>query len=191
MRKSREEAAETRKRIVRAAAREFREKGIVASGLADLMKAAGLTHGGFYKHFASKDQLVAEATVAAMDSILEELSAHPTVNSVVAEYLSTRHRDNPASGCPLAALGDELARSDKKARAAATAGFVRLVEILARKARTADARRQALVAAVTMIGAVTMSRVVSDPKLSAEILGAAKKNLVADEAPLSEGNRRP
>jgi TetR/AcrR family transcriptional regulator, transcriptional repressor for nem operon len=181
MRKSKEEAAETRKRIVRAAAREFREQGIVATGLADLMKAAGLTHGGFYKHFASKDQLVAEATVAAMDSILEELSAHPTVNSVVAEYLSTRHRDNPASGCPLAALGDELARSDKKARAAATAGFVRLVDILAGKAHTADVRRQALVAAVTMIGAVTMSRVVSDSKLSAEILGAAKKNLVANE----------
>jgi TetR/AcrR family transcriptional regulator, transcriptional repressor for nem operon len=181
MRKSREEAAETRKRIVRAAAREFREQGIVATGLADLMKAAGLTHGGFYKHFASKDQLVAEATVAAMDSILEELSAHPTVNSVVAEYLSTRHRDNPASGCPLAALGDELARSDKKARAAATAGFVRLVDVLAGKAHTADVRRQALVAAVTMIGAVTMSRVVSDSKLSAEILGAAKKDLVANE----------
>jgi TetR/AcrR family transcriptional regulator, transcriptional repressor for nem operon len=181
MRKSREEAAETRKRIVRAAAREFRERGIVATGLADLMKAAGLTHGGFYKHFGSKDQLVAEATVSAMDSILEELAAHPTVNSAVAAYLSTRHRDNPASGCPLAAIGGELARSDKKTRAAATAGFVRLVDILAGKARTADVRRQALVSAVTMIGAVTMSRVVSDPKLSAEILSAAGKNLMADK----------
>ena len=181
MRKSRKEAAETRERIVWAAAREFRERGIVATGLADLMKAAGLTHGGFYKHFASKDQLVAEATAAAMGSILEELAAHPTVNSAVAGYLSTRHRDKPASGCPLAALGGELARSDTKARAAATAGFVRLVEILSGKARSADARRQALVAAVTIIGAVTMSRVVSEPKLSAEILGAAGKNLVADE----------
>jgi TetR/AcrR family transcriptional regulator, transcriptional repressor for nem operon len=179
MRKSREEAAETRKRIVRAAACKFREKGIVATGLADLMKAAGLTHGGFYKHFASKDQLVTEATVAALDRILEELAAHPTVNSAVAAYLSTRHRDNPASGCPLAALGGELARSNKKARAAATAGFVRLVDILAGKARTADARRRALAAAATMIGAVTMSRVVSDPKLSAEILGAAQKNNLA------------
>jgi TetR/AcrR family transcriptional regulator, transcriptional repressor for nem operon len=181
MRKSREEAAETRKRIIQAAAREFREKGIVATGLADLMKAAGLTHGGFYKHFASKDQLVAEATVAALDSIIEELAAQPTVNSAVAAYLSTRHRDSPASGCPLAALGGELARSDKRARAAATAGFVRLVDILAGKARPADVRRRALVAAATMIGAVTMSRVVSDPKLSAEILDAAEKNLVADK----------
>jgi TetR/AcrR family transcriptional regulator, transcriptional repressor for nem operon len=181
MRKSREEAAGTRRRIVEAAAREFREKGIVATGLADLMKAAGLTHGGFYKHFASKDQLVAEATAAAMDSILDELAAQPTANAAVAEYLSTRHRDNPATGCPLAAVGAELARSDEKARDAATAGFVRLVDILAGNARNADDRRQALVAAVTMIGALTMSRVVTDPKLSAEILDAAAKNLAAGE----------
>jgi TetR/AcrR family transcriptional regulator, transcriptional repressor for nem operon len=181
MRKSREEAAETRKSIVRAAAREFRKKGIVATGLADLMKAAGLTHGGFYKHFASKDQLVAEATVAAMDGIIEELAAHPTVNSAVTGYLSTRHRDNPGSGCPLAALGGELARSDREARAAATAGFLRLADILAGNTGAADVRRRALVATVTMIGAVTMSRLVSDPNLSAEILDAARMNLVADE----------
>src|ERR1700741_406049 len=153
MRKSREEAAETRKRIVGAAAREFRENGIVATGLADLMKAAGLTHGGVYKHFASKDQLVAEATVSALSDILDELAAHPTVSSAVAAYLSTRHRDNPASGCPLAAIGSELSRSDAKAREAATAGFVRLVDILAGNAGTADAWRRALVAAATMIGA--------------------------------------
>jgi len=116
MRKSREEAAETHKRIVQAAARQFREKGIAATGLAELMKAAGLTHGGFYKHFASKDQLVAEATAAAVDSLLKEMAAHPTFKSALAAYLSTRHRDNPASGCPLAALGDELARSGKEAR---------------------------------------------------------------------------
>src|SRR5258708_7675930 len=127
MRKSREEAAQTRKHIVRAAARQFREKGIAATGLAELMKAAGLTHGGFYKHFASKDRLVAEATAAAVDSLLKEMAAHPTFKSAVAAYLSTRHRDNPASGCPLAALGDELARSGKEARAAATAGVTKLV----------------------------------------------------------------
>jgi TetR/AcrR family transcriptional repressor of nem operon len=141
------EAAETRKGIVRAAACKFREKGIVATGLAELMKAAGLTHGGFYKHFASKDQLVAEATTAALDMLLEGMAAHPTIKAAAAAYLSTRHRDNPASGCPLAALGGELARSDKKAREAATAGFVRLVDIRAGKDGTADARRRALVAA--------------------------------------------
>ena len=181
MRKSREEAAETRTRIVRAAARKFREQGIVATGLADLMKAAGLTHGGFYKHFASKDQLVAEATTAALDTVLEEMAAHPTTSAAVAAYLSARHRDNPASGCPLVALGGELARSDKKARAAATVGLVRLVDILAGEAGTADARRRALVAAATMIGAVTMARVVTDPGLSGEILRAAEKSLAADQ----------
>lgn len=180
MRKSKEEAAETRRRIVKAAARQFREKGIVATGLADLMKAAGLTHGGFYKHFASKDRLVEEATAEAVDTLLEGLAAHPTVNDAVAAYLSSHHRDNPASGCPLAALGGELARSDKKAREVATAGFVRLADILAGKAGTADARRRALAAAATMIGAVTMSRVVTDPKLSDEILRAAEKSLTAD-----------
>jgi TetR/AcrR family transcriptional repressor of nem operon len=179
MRKSREAAAETRKRIVRAAARKFREQGIVATGLADLMKAAGLTHGGFYKHFASKDQLVAEATAAALDTLLEEMAAHPTINAAVAAYLSTRHRDNPASGCPFAAIGSELSRSDKTAREAATGGLVRLVDILEGKAATADARRRALVAAATMIGAVMMSRVVTDPELSAEILGEAAKSLMA------------
>src|SRR6201987_5268492 len=122
MRKAREEGAETRKRIVRAAARKFREQGIVATGLADLMKAAGLTHGGFYKHFASKDQLVAEATTAALDTVLEEGAGHPGTGAAVSAYPSARHRDNPASGCPLAALGGELARCDKEARAAATAG---------------------------------------------------------------------
>ena len=84
MRKSREEAAQTRKRIVEAASCEFREKGIVATGLADLMKAAGLTHGGFYKHFESKDQLVSEATAAALEEILGEMAAQPTTRDAVA-----------------------------------------------------------------------------------------------------------
>ena len=179
MRKSREEAAETRKRIVKAAACEFREKGIVATGLADLMKAAGMTHGGFYKHFESKDQLIAEACAEATQEVMERLEAQPTKSAAVAAYLSTRHRDDPASGCPLAAIGSELSRSDRKARAAATAGVVRLVDILAGEAGTADARRRALVAAATMIGAVTASRLVTDPELSAEILREAEKTLMA------------
>src|ERR1700678_1214215 len=119
MRQSKEEAALTRKRIVTTAAAECRKNGIVATGLNDLMKAAGLTHGGFYKHFASKDQLVAEATTTALDALLEEMSAHPTIDAAVAAYLSTRHRDNAATGCPLAAIGGEISRSDRKAREAA------------------------------------------------------------------------
>ena len=135
MRKSREEAAETRKRIVKAAACEFRAKGVVATGLADLMKAAGLTHGGFYKHFESKDQLVAEAFADAVGEMLGRMEAAPSVAAAVAGYLSAQHRDHPASGCPLSAIGSELARADARTRDAATAGFERLVDLLAAKSR--------------------------------------------------------
>ena len=115
-----EEAAQTRKGIVTAASEEFRKNGIVATGLNDLMSAAGLTHGGFYKHFASKDQLVAEACAEAVKTILETLAATASEKgAAAAAYLSTDHRDNPATGCPLSAIGSELARSDEKTRAAA------------------------------------------------------------------------
>ncbi len=179
VRKSREEAAQTRKRIVTAAAGEFRKYGIVASGLNDLMKAAGLTHGGFYKHFESKDQLVAEACAEAVEALIERVSA--AGSGAAATYLSTRHRDNPADGCPLSAIGSELGRSDEKTRAVATEGFLKLVNIMAGQlgnAKPADARRKALVAVSTMIGALTMSRMVTDPDLSEEILKEAVKGLI-------------
>ena len=178
MRKSRKEAAETRERIVWAAAREFRERGIVATGLADLMKAAGLTHGGFYKHFGSKDQLVAEAFAEALDALIRRLTdAGP---GATATYLSDWHRDNPGEGCPLSGIGSELARTDDDTRAVATAGFRKLVDLIAGgfgKPAPAAARARALVAVSTMIGALTMARVVDDPKLSAEILKEARKSL--------------
>ena len=178
LRKSREEAAQTRKRIVTAAAGEFRKHGIVATGLNDLMKAAGLTHGGFYKHFESKDQLVAEACAEAVEALIERVSA--AGSGAAATYLSTRHRDNPADGCPLSAIGSELGRSDEKTRAVATDGFLKLVEIMAGqfgKIPPGAARRRALVAVSTMIGALTMSRIVTDPDLSEEILRLAEKSM--------------
>jgi TetR/AcrR family transcriptional repressor of nem operon len=182
MRKSKEEAARTRERIVTAAAAEFRRNGIVATGLNDLMNAAGLTHGGFYKHFESKDHLVTEACIQAVQSaIVEGLAAAASGGSgAAAAYLSTSHRDNPAAGCPLSAIGGELARTDKKTRAVATDGFLRLVEIMASqfgKIPPAVARRRALVAVSTMIGALTMSRIVTDSELSAEILKEARRSL--------------
>ncbi|QEH34634.1 HTH-type transcriptional regulator TtgR [Aquisphaera giovannonii] len=177
MRKSREAAPESRGRIVKAAAREFREKGVVATGLADLMRAAGMTHGGFYKHFDSKDQLVAEAFADASEEMIGRMESQPTAGAAVAAYLSAPHRDNPASGCPLSAIGSELSRTDAKTRDAATAGFERLVDLLAARSPGKDARRRALVAASTMIGALTMSRVVSDPELSSEILDEVTKGL--------------
>jgi TetR/AcrR family transcriptional repressor of nem operon len=181
MRRSRAEAAQTRKRIVTAAAAEFRKNGIVATGLNDLMKVAGLTHGGFYKHFESKDQLVAEASAEAVETIIAMLTSASAAGTPASKtYLSTAHRDNPSGGCPLSAIGSELGRSDEKTREVATEGFRKLVEIMAGQlghARTADARRKALIAVSTMIGALTMSRIVTDPNLSAEILKSAEESL--------------
>jgi TetR/AcrR family transcriptional regulator, transcriptional repressor for nem operon len=181
MRKSKEEAALTRKRIVTAAAEKFRKNGIVATGLNDLMNAAGLTHGGFYKHFESKDQLVTEACAEAVGTMIEYVAKGAAGGTTAVEtYLSTSHRDNPAAGCPLSAIGSELSRCDDRTRTVATAGFLKLVDIIARqfgKAKPVDARRKALAAVSTMIGAMTMSRMVTDPELSAEILREAKASL--------------
>ena len=188
MRKSKQEAAATRQRIVKAAAAAFRKNGIAATGLDDLMADAGLTHGGFYRHFDSKDQIVAEACTAAVESLVEQLAASASgkspqrgLKTIVENYLSAAHRDEPADGCPLAALGSEMARGDERTRAAATQALLKLVGVIAAqfgKARPEVARRRALVAAATMIGALTMSRVVTDSELSAGILQEAGKQLV-------------
>src|SRR5262249_31755075 len=153
-----------------------REHGIAATGLADFMKAAGLTHGGFYRHFESKDQLVAEACSAAIATMTERVASSALrkrgrkgLETAVADYLSTEHRDNPRDGCPLAALGGERARAAARTRAAATAGFLKLVDALAGgfgEGTLDEARRRAMVAALTMIGALTISRVVTDRALS-------------------------
>lgn len=117
MRKSKAEAAETRRRIIEVAAREFRRDGIHGASLADVMSAAGLSHGGFYRHFGSKEELVAEALAAAMESILERAGAAADlrgdksgIDAIVDAYLAIDHRDERSAGCPLAGLGSELAR---------------------------------------------------------------------------------
>jgi len=180
VRKSRKEAAKTRNRIVAAASAEFREHGIVATGLADLMKAAGLTRGGFYKHFRSKADLLREVTTASIELSTATMKASADkrrglkgLNAAVASYLSLDHRDRTRDGCPLAAMGVELARADAKTRAAATEGFLNYVEVLASQCDSLppeQAKKRAIAAATTMIGALTMARVVKDAKLSESIL---------------------
>src|SRR5260370_28404121 len=184
MRKSKQEAAETRQRIVKAAAAEFRQNGIGGTSLSELMAAAGLTHGGFYRHFDSKDQIFAEACAAATESAIATFFSNKSPQSGlkarVAKYLSPAHRDDPSAGCPLAALGSEIARCDGKTRAAATQAFLALVDIIAAesgKTRPEVARGRALVTAATMIGALTMSRIVTDSELSPGILREAATQL--------------
>jgi TetR/AcrR family transcriptional repressor of nem operon len=187
MRKSKQETALTRERIVKAAASEFRQHGIVATGLADLMSVAGLTHGGFYRHFASKDQLVAEASALALAATTEQAAAVASrepgqkgLEAVVGRYLSAAHRDNRREGCALAALGSELPRADTETRNAATAAFLKLVDIVAGQideAKPEETKKRAMAAVSTMIGALTMSRIVTDKRLSNSLLRNAQEVL--------------
>lgn len=187
MRKSRAETAETRQRIIEAAAAEFRRNGINGTGLAELMAAAGLTHGGFYKHFESKEQVVEESLTLAstvwtddIASTLEATKGAKGLNAAVNEYLSIRHRDDPAGGCPYVALGSELARASDHVRDATTASFVRLVDVIAGQLgdmTPAAAKKEALVILSTMVGAMTLARFVNDGDLSASILRQARKQL--------------
>lgn len=189
MRKSKQEATRTRERIIETASQEFRRNGIARTGLADLMAAAGLTHGGFYRHFESKDQLVAEACAAAFDSGAKTAAAalspqgkRSRLKALAANYLSRDHRDDQSGGCAFAALGSELVRADENIRKMATKGLLRLVGFIAEETHgvPADvATRRALVALSTMVGALTLARIVTDPKLSTVILQEAAKQVAA------------
>ncbi|MBV6821945.1 TetR/AcrR family transcriptional regulator [Pseudomonas sp. PD9R] len=189
MRKSRQETTETRKRIVEAASVEFRKNGIDGTGLAGLMAAAGLTHGGFYRHFESKDQVVAQACGAAIDvlvSELEEIADEGGFNAAVGYYLSTDHRDSLEKSCPYAALGSELARGNEQTKEVATLGLERVIELLSAQSESSvpgAARARAIVAMCTMMGALTLSRMVTHPALSTEILEAAYEHLAVPETP--------
>lgn len=192
MRKSREETARTRARIVATAAEEFRRTGIAATGLASLMGAAGLTHGGFYKHFTSKDQLVTEACASLMmsgtDVLVERARKEPPGQRLawfVNTYLSPRHRDDAAHGCGLAALGAELARGTEETREVVTEGLNHMVDAVASlmdlsdSAAAADTRARAQTLTAGLIGAMTLARAVNDAALSEELLANTAKTLLA------------
>jgi TetR/AcrR family transcriptional regulator, transcriptional repressor for nem operon len=189
MRKSRIETAETRQRIIDVAARKFRLNGISATGLTDVMSEAGLTHGGFYRHFESKDQLVAEACAAATTNIvavLEKVASESEdgdgFQAIVERYVSTIHRDDVAGGCPLAGMGSELAHGDENTRAAASHGFRELVEVVAKRLdpqRSDSTESTAVFAVAAMIGAITISRIMTDSDASASVLNHVKQHLDA------------
>ncbi|AUT65024.1 TetR/AcrR family transcriptional regulator [Paraburkholderia terrae] len=187
MKKSRVETAETRRKIVEVATRAFRTNGIHATGVAEIMSAAGMTHGGFYRHFASKDQLVAEACAAGMEAIVESAEAaaeggEEAFLKHIQTFLSDETRDDCLAGCPLVAMGSELARADLETRRAASQGFRELIDVIARQggaSDTASATGDAMFTLSAIIGAVTMSRIVDDPELSDLILDETRKRLTA------------
>jgi TetR/AcrR family transcriptional repressor of nem operon len=184
MRVTREQAASNRQKILDVAARLFRQHGFDGIGVADIMKGAGLTHGGFYGHFASKDDLAAEscARVLAKPGWAQKLTGtpRPSLGAFVRAYLSPRHRDDPGQGCLLAALGSDIVRQPREVRRAFTEGLRSRIDALRKlmPGRSSAARRErALATMAGLVGALTLSRAVDDPELSNEILEAAARTL--------------
>jgi TetR/AcrR family transcriptional repressor of nem operon len=175
MRVSRKQVAENRRRILEAAGRLFRAKGFEAVTVAEVMRAAGLTHGGFYGHFGSKDDLIAQTLAYALLAGEDRQRSRAEVDLAryAAGYLSPRHRDDLAGGCPTAGLGAETIRQSPEARAAMTAGLRRRIELLsegAPGASAAEKRRVAIGSWAAMVGAVILARLSDDPRLSDEVL---------------------
>jgi TetR/AcrR family transcriptional repressor of nem operon len=185
MRQSREEKAKTHDRIVKIASARIREAGIEGPGVADIMRAAGLTHGGFYKHFGSRDDLIAEAADRAFadsDRAVHEVmeGAQDPLTAFVDWYGSTQHRDNPATGCPVVALGADVRRGDDRVRAAYQRQVERYLANLERLLGGGeDARRRATVALSTLVGSVVLARAIDDESLSDEILRDVREALKA------------
>jgi TetR/AcrR family transcriptional repressor of nem operon len=166
-------------RIVRTAAKRFREKGLAGVGIADLMQEVGLTVGGFYKHFDSRDDLVVEALRYALDTRRGQAEAAAsggpplTYAKLVDDYLSEKHRDHPGSGCVISALAAEIARSGKRTRALLTEEIRRALQSIADLTPGKDegpARSAAILTLSALVGAIGLARAVSDEGLSREIL---------------------
>ena len=184
MRYSREHKLETHARIVKKASVRLREKGAHGVGVADLMKEAGLTHGGFYAHFDSREALVIEAFADAMDrstarwrKIAEQTPPEKRLATIVESYLTTLHRDDPGHGCAVPTLGAEIARESPKTRKAFAAKLEQMIDMLA--AQIPDlprktARKQAMATIATMMGTLVLARVAGNSEFSDEILGAGR-----------------
>ena len=186
MKVSREQAARNRERILDAAAQLFRERGFEGIGVADLMKEAGLTHGGFYGHFSSKEDLIAQASARELTRSLAhwsevgERASGDRLSEIAAVYLTKTHRDNPGAGCVLAALGPDVSRQGPAVRRAVT-DYVRsvvdlLVTLVPGRSKAAR-RRKAISAYATLVGAMVLARAVDDRGLSQEILDAGRASV--------------
>jgi TetR/AcrR family transcriptional regulator, transcriptional repressor for nem operon len=180
---SQAEKAESHQRIIDVASRRFRELGLDGISVADIMKEAGMTVGGFYKHFSSRDELVAEAMAAACQEMEESaLTSQPTLKKSIQTYLSEAHRDEIANGCPISALVNDTARSTDEAREAYTERLeasLALLESQMPEATEGNRRAKAMLIYSAYIGALGLSRAVPDAKLSKQILNAVSSELIA------------
>jgi TetR/AcrR family transcriptional repressor of nem operon len=189
MRMTSDRKAETRERIIAAAGRLFRQHGIDGVGVDAIMHAAGLTHGGFYSHFGSKEALVAEVSAASLarsaarwERISEEDEPAEALTQIVRSYLDPAHLASVERGCVLATLGPEVARRTD-ARPAITTSIRRMLEVLARC--VPGRRRRATEALSAMVGAVVLARLCDDRSLAEEFLAAGLRVAGLPENPLS------
>ena len=192
MRYSKEHKQETHARIVKKASVRLREKGAHGIGVADLMKEAGLTHGGFYAHFDSREALVIEAFAYAMDrsterwrKIAEQTPADKRLATIVESYLTPVHRDDPGHGCAVPTLGAEIARESPKTRKAFAAKLEAMIDMMADQVLDVPrkvARKQAIAALTTMMGTLVLSRIAGNGEFSDEILSAGREAVLGRAA---------
>lgn len=188
MRVSRTQAEQNRQTVIDVASRLFRENGFDGIGLKDLMEAAGLTQGAFYKQFASKGELVAKASERALEGATRRWSAaaearpQDPLRAVIAFYLSMEHREESGEGCPVVALGADAARQGEDVKASFEAGIRKYLEMLAPWVGEPDSEvstEKAMGVLSTMVGAMVLSRAVNDKRLSKRLLQAARKDVLA------------
>ncbi|GAA4498550.1 TetR/AcrR family transcriptional regulator [Gluconacetobacter tumulicola] len=201
MRKSKAETARTRNRIVETASDALRRNGISGTSLHELMSEAGMTHGGFYRHFDSKEQLIAEACSRGCDALLDTIRAagsrspdacpagtSPGLAAIADTFLTPEYRDEDAACCPFVSFGSELARADAATRHAATEGMRRAIGLLEQEFHDGDmARMRAIAVFAALIGGGTLARIVDDPAFSDEILQAAKMLICRISRDATEG----
>ncbi|MBB4952281.1 TetR/AcrR family transcriptional repressor of nem operon [Agrobacterium vitis] len=194
MKVTKEKAEENRRQVIETSSRLFREKGFDGVGVNTLMQAAGLTHGGFYKQFESKDDLIAKATKAALDQTAQRMSSligqvrpassdfrHDALEKAVDLYLSAQHRDGVGEGCAFAALGADVARHGPEVRKVMQSGVeeqLQLLELLVEAKGQSSGREAAIATMATMVGALVLARAVENTALSSEILEAASKSIL-------------
>jgi TetR/AcrR family transcriptional regulator, transcriptional repressor for nem operon len=177
----------THERIVGVAARAIRRSGYGGTGVADIMKEAGLTHGGFYSHFSSREAMLAEAagracaeSAAAAAEVVASVPSGRALAALLGAYLSREHLERVEAGCPLAALGSETARQVPEVRRAATRHIKEMIDLIARQSPDwgqPAAHERAMVTVATMVGALMLSRAVDEPGLSNGLREAALKSL--------------
>lgn len=201
MRYSKDHKAETHEKIVKNASVRLREGGAASLGVAELMKEAGLTHGGFYAHFASRDALISEAFAHAMQQTTgrwrkraEQAPVGKRLASIVNGYLSAEHRDDAGNGCALPSLGVEASRANPKIRKAFANKLEEMVGVIAEQfpdLPAKAARREAIAVVSTMMGAMILARTAGTGEFSDEILSAGRHAALRGEETAKPRTKKP